>query len=101
MKTRYAFAAGVLALACATAAQAALPPYYQRSRELQAILDDAEVGEKLRQAPIDRIERVGEDRYQVQAGGCRLDVRIVGTPSPGGRPGPRPFKVKVGKVACR
>jgi len=59
-------------------AQAALPPYWQRVVEIQAILDEGDVARKLDHAPINRIERVGEDLYRVQAGTCTLDIRVVG-----------------------
>lgn len=100
-------AAGVTALlllTAATAARAALPPYWQRLRELQAILDSNELSEKLQGHPIDRIERPGDDLYRVQAGPCTLDIRIVDDPASSTKPampGPRNFHIEAGKAACR
>jgi hypothetical protein len=91
--------AAALLLTAATAAQAALPPYWQRVHEIQAILDDGDVGRALREAPIDRIERTAEDRYQVQAGPCALEIRIIGESR--SDPGPRKFHLQLGEPACR
>lgn len=100
-------AAGVAALLLVTAtagAQAALPPYWQRLREIQAILDSNELAQKLHDAPIDRIERAGENLYRIQAGPCTLDIRIVDDPAGGTQPampGPRRFHIESGESACR
>lgn len=90
-------------LVMAGAAQAALPPYYQRAREIEAIVNSADVANKLGKAPIDQIERPSEDLYRVRAGSCTLEVRVVddtGSKEPGWA-GPRRFKLDVGKPACR
>ncbi|WP_343716451.1 hypothetical protein [Inquilinus sp.] len=100
-------AAGITALlllAAAAEAQAALPPYWQRLRELQAILDSNELAEKLQGHPIDRIERPADDLYRIQAGPCTLDIRIVDDPAASTKPampGPRSFHIDSGKAACR
>ncbi|MGK9235719.1 hypothetical protein KXS07_28660 [Inquilinus limosus] len=100
-------AAGVAApflLIAAAGAQAALPPYWQRLREIQAILDSNELAQKLRDTPIDRIERPGEDLYRIQAGPCTLDIRIVDDPAGSTRPavpGPRRFHIEAGEATCR
>ena len=73
--------AALLLLGAAAEARAALPPYWQRLREIQAILDSNDLAQKLRDTPIDRIERPGEDLYRVQAGPCTLDIRIVDDPA--------------------
>lgn len=94
----------LLLLAVTADAQAALPPYWQRLREIQAILDSNELAQKLRDTPIDRIERPGEDLYRIQAGPCSLDIRIVDDPPDSGQPavpGPRRFHIEIGEAACR
>ncbi|MGO1074742.1 hypothetical protein [Inquilinus sp. CA228] len=94
----------LLLLTAATEAQAALPPYWQRLREIQAILDSNELARKLRDTPIDRIERPGEDLYRIQAGPCTLDIRIVDDPADSTQPpmpGPRRFQIETGEAACR
>lgn len=96
---RIALAGAAATLLFATTAQAALPPYWQRVHEIQAILDDGDVGRALREAPIDRIERTAEDRYQVQAGPCTLEIRIIGESR--SDPGPRKFHLQVGDPACQ
>lgn len=96
---RIALAGAAATLLLTTAAQAALPPYWQRVREIQAILDDGDVGRALREAPIDRIERIAEDRYQVQAGPCTLEIRVIGESR--SDPGPRKFHLEAGAATCR
>jgi hypothetical protein len=97
-------AAVLLLLGTAAEARAALPPYWQRLREIQAILDSNDLAQKLRDTPIDRIERPGEDLYRIQAGLCTLDIRIVDDPASGTQPaapGPRRFHIEVGEATCR
>lgn len=94
----------LLLLTAATEARAALPPYWQRLREFQAILDSNELSEKLQGHPIDRIERPADDLYRIQAGPCTLDIRIVDDPAASTKPampGPRNFHIEAGKAACR
>ncbi|WP_225766576.1 hypothetical protein [Inquilinus sp. Marseille-Q2685] len=99
-----ACAAALLLLGAAAEARAALPPYWQRLREIQAILDSNELAQRLRDTPIDRIERPGEDLYRIQAGPCSLDIRIVDDPPDSGQPavpGPRRFHIETSEAACR
>jgi hypothetical protein len=96
---RIALAGAAATLLFTAAAGAALPPYWQRVVEIQAILDDGDVGRKLDKAPIDRIERTAEDLYQVQAGPCTLDIRIIGESR--SDPGPREFHLQFGDAACK
>lgn len=94
-----AFAA--LALATATSALAALPPYHQRAREIAAILESAEVQEVLRDSPIDSISWIGVDRFTVKGGACSAEVKIVDTGKRGDPSGPRKFRLDVKKPVCR
>ncbi|MGL4964555.1 MAG: hypothetical protein ACRC67_25240 [Inquilinus sp.] len=104
---RHIAVAGVTALlllGSAAEAQAALPPYWQRLREIQAILDSNDLAQKLRDTPIDRIERPSEDLFRIQAGPCTLDIRIVDDPAGSSQPpipGPRRFHIEAGKPVCR
>lgn len=94
----------ILAVVLATTtADAALPPFWQRTAEIRAILDSDAVADALMpHGPIDSIERVETDHYRVKAGPCVLDVLIVDDPSAEGSnmPGPRRFKVELGALAC-
>ena len=90
----------LMALLPALPAAAALPPEYQRLAELEAILQSPDVSSRLMEAPIDAIERVGEDIYSVRAGECALEVRIVDDPSAEPMPGPRAFLLEVGDAVC-
>ena len=95
---RTALAAIFLAMA-ALPATAALPPHYQRARELAAVIDAAAA--ILEFKPIESVTRIGDDLYRVQTDGCTLDVRIEDTPTPAGMVGPRQFKVVPGEPSCR
>ena len=90
-----------LVLATTTAALAALPPYYQRAREIAAISESAEVQTALQASPIDSIVWTGPDRVQVKGGKCSVDVQIVDTGKRGDPPGPRKFKLTVRRPVCR
>jgi len=84
-------------------ASAALPPYHQRIRELQAILGSGDVQAKLMEQEIDALEWVAHDLYRVTAGPCALEVRIVNDTSVEREPGwagPRQFLLEVGDAAC-
>jgi hypothetical protein len=92
-------APAALALAAMPAA-AALPPQYQRTAELAAVLESDKVLEAFGSMPIERIEYVRSDLYRVTAGRCRVEVAIVDRPAPGGMAGPRNFGVKAGRKVC-
>ena len=75
--TRIGFVAAFLLIGT-VAASAALPPYWQRKAEIDAITDSSDVARRLEiHGPIDMIEHVGNDHYRVGGGGCTLDVFIV------------------------
>ena len=75
----------VLAMTVAAAttlpALAALPPQYQRQRELQAILADNGVADAFGVEGISAVEFVGPDLYRVTGGPCTLEVKIVDVPN--------------------
>ena len=99
--TRIGFVAAFL-LAGTVAASAALPPYWQRKAEIDAIADSSDVARRLEDhGPIDAIEHVGNDHYQVRAGTCALEVFIVDDSSAEQMPGPRKFKLQIGKLVCK
>ena len=87
----------------ASTADAALPPFWQRTAEIGAILDSGDVAAALMpHGPIDSIERIETDHYRVRSGRCALEVLIVDDPSAegAGMPGPRHFKVELGALVC-
>jgi hypothetical protein len=103
MTPRTIFLALALAACAAVPALAALPPYYQRASEIQAILDSDEVREKLKQMPIDAITSTDADVYQVVGGDCRLEVTVVDVLQEASKPpvvGPRQFTLEVGEADC-
>ncbi len=98
--TRIGFVAAFLLIGTASAS-AALPPYWQRKAEIDAITDSGDVARRLENhGPIDVIEHIGNDHYRV-GGGCTLDVFIVDDASAEPMPGPRKFKLQIGKLVCK
>ena len=83
-------------------ASAALPPQYQRQRELVSIIESGEVSDALDGRPIDAIETDGFDTYVVTAGECTVIVEITGADErmPDGWVGPRQYDLKVGEAEC-
>lgn len=84
-------------------AEAALPPEHQRIREFQAILTSDAVLSTLRYEPIEMIRYAAPDLYEVHAGFCWLEVRIVNDPSFDPEPGwagPRQFIIELGETMC-
>jgi hypothetical protein len=95
--------AGLLSLATGLPVLAALPPQYQRQRELLAIINDMEVLDAFGFDGIDAIERVARDLYQVRGGKCVLEVGIEDLPNTHGEgwAGPREFTIVVGEPTCK
>lgn len=93
----------VLSAATALPVLAALPPHYERQKELSAVLSDSRVVEVLGiQHPIDSVIYVQKDLVRVSGGRCHVDVRIVAAPTahPPGWVGPREFAVEAGALVC-
>ena len=89
-----------LAVIAAVPAAAALPPNHQRLAELRAVLAHPGVTRALDDAPIERVEHVGPDRYRVTSGRCHIDVTIVDLPTPRDVAGPRGFEARPGERVC-
>lgn len=89
-------------IAGAMTASAALPPQYQRQRELTQIIESNEVHEALNGVPIDSVSYEGDDLYKVTAGHCSVLVEIKDAKrkQPSGWAGPRQFSLSVGEATC-
>lgn len=89
-------------IAGAMTASAALPPQYQRQRELTQIVQSREVHEALNGVPIDSVSYEGDDLYKVTAGLCSVLVEIKDAKhkQPSGWAGPRQFSLSVGEAIC-
>jgi hypothetical protein len=88
-------------LGLAVPASASLPPIYQRTAELRAVVDALDgsgwldlIGEVV------AIEYVGVDRYEVRGAECWLIASIVSLPQEEDIAGPRQFLVEVGEPEC-
>lgn len=93
--------AAALMFALVGAADAALPPYWQSAREIEAILADQRVHDALKyEEPILSISTIGNDVYTLKTPRCSLDIRIVDTPDAEPMPGPRQFQLEIGQADC-
>ena len=83
-------------------ASAALPPQYQRQRELQSVITSPDVQEALNGGPIDSVSTDGNDVYLVRSGDCTVSVTIVDSTKkmPAGWAGPRQYELQVGEAIC-
>ncbi|MBW6397754.1 hypothetical protein KPL78_07865 [Roseomonas sp. HJA6] len=81
-------------------ASAALPPTAQRLVEFRAVINHPDIGMAMGGDPITRIDYVRDDLYRVSGARCRIDLAIVGVPSPPGLVGPRQFEVRTVDRAC-
>ena len=87
-----------ITLILSTASYAAMPPFFQSSREINAILANTEVQQKLGTGRnIHSIVHEGNN-YSIIARECGLTVTVVYIPTT--IPGPAQFKLKVGQVNC-
>lgn len=84
-------------------ALAALPPQYQRQRELQAIIADDGVVDAFGFEGIGAVEFIDTDLYRVTGGECTLEVKIVDVPNSHGQgwAGPREFALELGQPVCK
>ncbi len=82
-------------------AGAALPPYWQRAREIERIVGDQDISQALKSSPIVSIVVTGDDVYEVQSATCRLTVTIVDAPQDETIVGPRQFDLEIGEPQCQ
>jgi hypothetical protein len=101
---RLALLASAAVLLSATA-DAAVPPQYQRPKEIRAILEDAKVLEAFNAThPIEKIERIENAHYRVSSGSCVMDITLVDDPAAKHPPnwyGSWAFVVQAGNLTCR
>ncbi len=97
MRLRTIIGVGAL-MTISVPAMAALPPYYQRIKEITAIIEHGGVNTALNEEPIDAVTYMSEDVYHVRGGKCRVVVRLNDIPR--NMPGPRAFSIHVGKPIC-
>ncbi|MCC6734637.1 MAG: hypothetical protein IT534_00750 [Bauldia sp.] len=94
--------AAIAFMATATSAMAALPPEYQRMEEFSAIMAAIEAnGIPAAIGPINAIEYVGPDVYEIRSDRCIVRAFIVSTPAKGPPiVGPRQFTVELQPPVC-
>lgn len=98
---RMILAGTIMGAMLATAAQAALPPKYQRLRELEAILATTAIAAAFPDSEvIVKIEYVRPDQYRVSSANCHMPVLLEDEPMPSMMAGPRRFSVKPGSLVC-
>ncbi len=80
---------------------ALLPPYYQSSKEISTLLNDAKVTEAFGSGRnIDSITKT-QAGYSIQSGSCRLDVKMNYLPMKQGMVGPANFEIQTGELNCK
>lgn len=96
--------AAVLVILGAAGAEAALPPYWQSAREIEAILADPAVHDAIKyEEPILSISTTGNDIYTLKTARCSIEITIVDTPPDPSKPmmvGPRQFSLSIGTADC-
>ena len=103
MSTRIRTIAFAAVLLVAAPAMAALPPIYQRTAELAAIVSALNGSPDLETlGEVIAIEYVDVDVYDVHGATCLITAHIVSTPSKDGPMivGPRQFTVQFDPIAC-
>ena len=83
-------------------ALAALPPHYQRQKELVAIISHV-IEDFGINRPIESILMKDQDVYEVTSGRCRMEVVIVDASHEPGEDlmaGPRQFAIEAGPLTC-
>ena len=94
----FILAAAAIAVPASTiAANAALPPNYQRARELVAVVDA--VAARLEQHLISEVVYLDAFAYRVIAGPCTVTATIVPVDTPG-IVGPLQFEVELSEPDC-
>jgi hypothetical protein len=91
---------GAILCAWATAASAALAPNYERLRELEAILQNQELIQKLGIEEITSIEATRNTTYTIRTATCTVVVTLVATPNAPPLLGPWQFTIQVGDPQC-
>ena len=104
-KSCLAGAIAALTLTLAAPAYAALPPYWQSAREIEAIVKDPRVHDAFKyEEPIISIglqEPISDKRvYVIVTPRCTLLVAVVDKPQPG-LMGAVPFELEVGEATCK
>lgn len=80
---------------------AVLPPQYQSIRELQEILQNEKVINKLKVAPIQRITALDDSYgYVISQGECTTEVQLLRHANPPGFMGPIRFSVGTVTTEC-
>lgn len=94
MKT---FAFMLLATIALNHAEALLPPLYQETAELKAILSDERLGQKLSAGDVILKIEKSDQGYEITTNKHHLQVFIDYEPAQ--RPGPAQYKIRFGEVA--
>ncbi len=90
---------GLTILACFAImqAEAILPPLYETSSEIKAIMADEQLGQKLQSGEVIVKVEKNDQGYEITTNHHRLQVYV--TYEPAQRPGPAHFKLRFGEPA--
>jgi hypothetical protein len=80
---------------------ALLPPFYQSTKEIIAILNNSEVANKLGAGrSISEIIKT-DTGYKVVTRECRLEIKVVYSDRKDRMVGPAEFKIELGELSCQ
>jgi len=94
----------LMVLLNATIAVAELPPFYQSTNELSALLEMEELAEVMNPDAIQRIRRKkhrGDVYYEVDSKGCKVVVQVNKLPTEPGWAGAAPFEMELIHANCK
>jgi hypothetical protein len=96
-------AAVLLGVFCIETVRAALPPAYERWRQLGAVVAQSAIPAKLAaHGVVDRIEWVDASTYRVRAGRCYVDASLKFRPLKPGFVGPAEIdRVEIAEAQCQ
>ena len=92
------------AMIASSQAMAELPPFYQSTNEISAVLEMEDLAEVMNPDSIQRIKRKnmrGELYYQVESRSCDVLVKVNKLPTESEWAGPTPFSLDLITAKCR
>jgi len=81
-------------------AMAALPPYWDRAREMKKILETESIKVAMNGRLVESVHYLSVDKYEVKSGECVVQVKLNALPQePDFYMGPRDFTVDISSVS--
>lgn len=84
-----------------TGATALLPPYYESTKEITAILNDPEIAKQIGSGRLIHSITRTDTGYTIEAGDCTLTVKVTYKPQPQAIVGPAIFELHPDALVCK